>query len=383
MENRRLRIAQIAPLQEAVPPALYGGTERVVAYLCDALTEIGHEVTLFASADSATSARLVAGRKQAIRLDASPLKSDVAAHLAMLDEVRKRADEFDVLHFHTDLLHFPFFEDRAERTVTTLHGRLDLKDLRDVYRRWPRYPLVSISQHQRRPLSFANWVATVPHGLPTQMLRAPERCAGDYLAFLGRIAPEKRPDRAIAIAKRAGIRLRIAAKVDPADRAYFRECIEPLLSDPLIEYVGEIGEREKSDFLGNAKALLFPIDWPEPFGLVLIEAMACGTPVIAWNCGAVAEIVDDGVTGFIVSSEDAAARAIGRLAQIDRRSVRRTFERRFSARAMAYNYLEVYRERLAGHRAETSPAWARRPSSDGFHAARGGRPDISADSVST
>jgi len=351
MEHGRLRIAQVAPLYEAVPPALYGGTERVVAYLCDALVDLGHDVTLFASADSRSKARLVPMRSQAIRLDTSALKSDVAAHLAMLDEVRERADEFDVLHFHTDLLHFPFFEDIAERTVTTLHGRLDLKDLRDVYQRWPQYPLVSISDHQRRPLSFANWFATVPHGLPADALLPSAMRAEGYLAFLGRIAPEKRPDRAIAIAKRAGVKLRIAAKVDPADKAYFHEQIEPLLGDPLIEYIGEIGEREKSVFLGNATALLFPIDWPEPFGLVLIEAMACGTPVVAWDCGAVREIVDDAVTGFIVSNEREAVAAVNGLGRIDRGTVRHVFEHRFSAKAMAHNYLELYRRRLrTGHR---------------------------------
>jgi glycosyltransferase involved in cell wall biosynthesis len=256
------------------------------------------------------------------------------------------ADEFDILHFHTDLLHFSFFEDIAEPTVTTLHARLDLKDLVDVYRRWPEYPLVSISQHQRRPLSFANWVATVPHGLPADVLRPPVTPAQGYLAFLGRIAPEKRPDRAIAIARRTGRKLRIAAKVDPADKAYFQEHIEPLLDDPMVECIGEIGEKEKSDFLGNAAALLFPIDWPEPFGLVLIEAMASGTPVIAWDRGAVAEIVDGGVTGFIVSSDDEAARAITRLGRIDRRAVRSAFEQRFTANAMARSYLELYRCRL-------------------------------------
>jgi len=346
MKHSRLKIAQIAPLYEAVPPALYGGTERVVAYLCEALDDLGHDVTLFASADSATEVRLVPGRKHAIRLDGAALKSDIAAHLAMLHEVRRRAGDFDILHFHTDLLHFPFFEGLAERTMTTLHGRLDIGDLEDFYARWPQFPLVSISRHQRGPLAFANWAATVPHGLPDHLLHAISQPSQDYLAFLGRIAPEKRPDRAIAIAKRTGRKLRIAAKVDPADKAYFHERIEPLLDHPFIEFIGEISDAEKSAFLGNAAALLFPIDWPEPFGLVLIEAMACGTPVIAWDCGAVSEIVEDGVTGFIVSGETAAAAAVERLAAIDRQNVRRHFERRFTARAMAESYVALYRRNL-------------------------------------
>ncbi|MFC4727662.1 glycosyltransferase family 4 protein [Coralloluteibacterium thermophilus] len=342
-----MRIAQIAPLYEAVPPRLYGGTERIVAYLSNALVELGHDVTLFASADAQTRARLVPVRDQAIRLDPAPLKSDVAAHLVMLQEVKRRAREFDVLHFHVDLLHFPFFEDIAGRTLTTLHGRLELKDLAEAYRAWPHYPLVSISEQQRRPLRFANWAATVPHGLPGTLYVPPARPRGDYLAFLGRMSPEKRPDRAIEIARRAGWPLRIAAKVDSADEAYFRERIVPLLDDPGIEFVGEIGDAQKADFLGNAAALLFPIDWPEPFGLVMIEAMACGTPVIAWGCGSVAEVIDDGVSGFIVHDMDTAVAAVGRLPQLDRTAVRAVFERRFSAHVMARQYEEIYR-RLAG-----------------------------------
>ena len=336
-----MKIAQIAPLCEAVPPPLYGGTERIVAWLTDALVDLGHEVTLFASADSRTRARLVPGRDQSLRMDPA-LKSDVAAHLAMLHEVRERAADFDVLHFHVDLLHFPLFADIAERTITTLHGRLDLKDLPGAYRRWPRFPLVSISDSQRRPLRFANWRGTVHHGMPESLLPFSPDAAGGYLAFLGRISPEKRPDRAIAIARAAGMPLRIAAKVDDADRRYFHERIEPLLDDPLVEFVGEIGDAGKARFLGDAAALLFPIDWPEPFGLVMIEAMACGTPVVAWDCGSVPEVVDDGVTGRIVDSLEAAAAAVHEVAGYDRARIRATFERRFSAAAMARRYEDLY-----------------------------------------
>jgi glycosyltransferase involved in cell wall biosynthesis len=345
-----LRIAQVAPLYEAVPPRLYGGTERIVAHLTDALVDLGHEVTLFSSADARTRAKLVAVRDQAIRLDPHPLKSDLAAHLSMLHELHGRRDDFDIIHFHVDLTHFPFFEDLADRTVTTLHGRLDLADLPEVYRRWRGYPLVSISNSQRAPLPDANWLATLPHGVADTTYTfnaAPD--TPPYLAFLGRISPEKRPDRAIAIAKQAGMRLKIAAKVDPADVAYYREVIAPLLDDPLIEFIGEIGDCDKSAFLGNATALLFPIDWPEPFGLVMIEALACGTPVIAWKCGSVPEILDDGKTGFIVENEDEAVRAVTRLHMIDRLNVRAAFEQRFTATVMARNYLRLYWRLLAGN----------------------------------
>jgi len=337
-----MRIAQVAPLYEAVPPRLYGGTERVVAHLTDALVTLGHDVTLFTSAEAQTLGRLAAVRDQAIRLDPAPLKSDLAAHLVQLAEVRRRANEFDVIHFHTDMIQFPMFEDMAERTLTTLHGRLDLKDLAGVYGRWPQFPLISISDDQRRPLPFANWAATVHHGMSADLYRFSPASEG-YLAFLGRISPEKRPDRAIAIAKAAGRRLKIAAKVDAADRAYFEDVIEPLMAHPLVEFVGEIGDAEKSAFLGGADALLFPIDWPEPFGLVMIEAMACGTPVIAWENGSVPEVVDEGLTGFIVRSEAEALAAVRRVAGLDRPAVRARFEERFSALAMARRYLEIYR----------------------------------------
>ncbi len=341
-----MKIAQIAPLYEAVPPRLYGGTERVVAHLTDALVELGHEVTLFSSADAETRAELVVVRDQAIRLDPAPLKSDMAAHFSMLAEVREQKSRFDVMHFHTDIAHFPFFEDIAGRTVTTLHGRLDLKDLPEVYRRWSKYPLVSISDSQRTFLPFANWAGTVYHGMPAELYKLSASPRG-YLAFLGRISPEKGPDRAIAIAKRLGMRLKIAAKVDAADANYFREEIEPLLDHPLIEFVGEIGDAQKSEFLGGAEALLFPINWPEPFGLVMIEAMGCGTPVIAYDCGSAPEVIENGVTGYIVRDEDEAVAAVQAARRLDRREIRRRFDRRFSSIAMARAYLDLYADRLA------------------------------------
>jgi glycosyltransferase involved in cell wall biosynthesis len=342
-----MHIAQIAPLYEAVPPRLYGGTERVVASLCDALVDLGHDVTLFASAESRTKAKLVAARAHAIRLDPDPLKSDVAAHLSMLQEVKHRARHFEVLHFHIDLLHLPMFEQDAHRTVTTLHGRQDLQDLQKAYAQWPAFGLVSISDYQRTPVPFANWLGTVPHGLPPAAFQLSETPAGDcpggYLAFIGRISPEKRAEVAIAIAQRARIPLKIAAKVDAVDREYYESTVRPLLDDPLIDFIGEIDEDQKSAFLGNARALLFPIDWPEPFGLVMIEAMACGTPVIAFKNGSVPEVIDDGVTGFIVRSIEQAVAAVEGLGEIDRETVRATFEQRFTAERMAHDYLNIYR----------------------------------------
>ena len=352
-----MKIAQITPLYEAVPPRLYGGTERVVAHLCDALVDQGHEIVLFASADAQTKAELVAVRDQAIRLDPTPLKSDLAAHMSMLSEVRRRAGEFDILHFHVDMIHFPFFEDIAKRTLTTLHGRLDMKDLDGVYARWPNFPLVSISDDQRRPLPKANWAGTVHHGMPADLYRFSAQPNG-YLAFLGRMSPEKRPDRAIAIAKRLKMPLKMAAKVDRADAAYFHERIQPLLNDPLIEFVGEIGDAQKSEFLGGATALLFPIDWPEPFGLVMIEAMACGTPVIAWRSGSTAEIIEPGVTGFLVETDAEADQAVLRVAGLDRAAIRRRFELRFSAQAMARRYVDLYQRATGRGKAAGPPSEA-------------------------
>ena len=329
-----MKIAQVTPLYEAVPPKLYGGTERVVAHLTDALVELGHEVTLFASAEARTKARLIPVRDQAIRLDPAPLKSDLAAHMTMLAEVMDRVDEFDIIHFHTDMIHFPMFRRCADKTLTTLHGRLDLKDLPQVYERWSEYGLVSISDAQRRPLAFANWKATVHHGMPAEQYKFSPKADG-YLAFLGRISPEKRPDRAIEIALKLGRRLKIAAKVDAADKVYFEQKIKPMLDDPLIEFIGEIGDHQKSEFLGGAEALLFPIDWPEPFGLVMIEAMACGTPVVAFRCGSTTEVIEDGATGFLVDTLEQAVAATDRAIMLDREAVRARFELRFSATAMA------------------------------------------------
>ena len=339
-----MKIALVAPLVEPVPPPLYGGTERVVAHLGEALVSLGHDVTLFASGDTWTSARLVAARERALRLDPAPalLKSELAANLTMLHLVRERADEFDVIHFHIDLVHFPFFEHIASRTLTTLHGRLDISDLPEVYRRWRQYPLVSISNAQRRPLPRANWLATVHHGIPMDRFGFSSASEG-YLAFLGRISPEKQPDCAIEIARRAGMPLKIAAKVDPVDASYYAAKIEPLIkSSSHVEYLGELGDQQKNELLGGATALLFPIAWPEPFGLVMIESMACGTPVIAFDCGAVAEVVDPGTTGVVVHSIDEAAEAVRRIDTLDRRQIRATFERRFSSLTMGRSYLRLY-----------------------------------------
>ncbi len=341
-----MKIAQVSPLYEAVPPRLYGGTERVVAELCETLVDLGHEVTLFASGDSATRANLVAARGEALRLDPSPLKSELASHLSMLSEVKAQKDRFDIIHFHTDMLQFPMFEDCAQRTVTTIHGRLDMKDLSSVYRRWSKFPLVSVSNAQRVALPFANWAGTIYHGVSADLSWFQSR-PGGYLAFLGRMSAEKGPDMAIAIAKQLGLPLKMAAKVGVDDEPFFEEQIVPLLDDPQIEYLGEICQDEKPAFLGGAMALLFPIDWPEPFGLVMIEAMACGTPVIAFPHGAAPEVVDEGVSGFLVDDVESAVAAVKAADSLDRREVRRRFDRRFSATAMARGYLDLYADRLA------------------------------------
>jgi glycosyltransferase involved in cell wall biosynthesis len=341
-----MRIAQVAPLFESVPPQLYGGTERVVAFLTDELVRLGHDVTLFASGDSRTAATLVPICERALRLSGD-WRDPMAPHVLMLGEVARRAAEFDVLHFHISALQFPVVRGlRDIAHVTTLHGRLDLRELQPLFRAFPDVPVVSISDAQRDPLPFASWVGTVHHGLPPRLLTAADS-PGTYLAFLGRVSPEKRVDRAIAIATGCGIRLRIAAKVDPADADYFEREIRPLLDHPLVEFIGEIGESQKSAFLGGARALLFPIDWPEPFGLVMIEALACGVPVIAFAGGSVREVVEHGVTGFVVESVEEAIDAVRRIGEIDRRACRATFERRFTVNQMASRYIRIYRRLVA------------------------------------
>ncbi len=339
-----MRIAQIAPLAEAVPPRLYGGTERVIWWLTEALVELGHDVTLYASGDSETSARLVPCAETGLRL--AGINDHVASLLAMLERVRRDAGQYDVLHFHVDFLHFPSFRPLADKCLTTLHGRQDLPDFQPAYRAFPEMKLVSISDDQRAALPNANFAGTVHHGLPRDLIPFDPQ-GGDYLAFIGRISPEKRPDRAIEIARRAGMGLKIAAKIDHADRAYFEDRIAPLLDDPLIEFVGEIGDAEKPAFLGGARALLFPIDWPEPFGLVMIEAMAAGTPVIAWPCGSTAEVIEHGRSGFIVDSVEEAVAAVEATVCMPRGGVRAAFEARFTARRMALDYLRLY-EGLSG-----------------------------------
>ena len=342
-----MRIAQIAPLYEAVPPKLYGGTERVVSFLTEELVALGHDVTLFASGDSVTRAELDPVWPQALRLDPS-IRDQWAPILLLLEAVRRRADEFDVLHFHMDYLPFSLFNRQPTPFVTTLHGRLDLPELQPMFRAFPDVPLVSISDSQRRPLPDANYVATVYHGLPAGLLMPLDGVRPEYLAFLGRVAPEKGPDAAIRIARACGIPLKIAAKVDRADCGYFESVIRPMLADGGVEMVGEISDARKPAFLSGAVALLMPIAWPEPFGLVMIEAMACGTPVIAFNRGSVPEIIDDGVTGIIVENESAAIAAVSRLTRLSRMKVRARFAARFTARRMAQDYVAIYRD-VASH----------------------------------
>jgi len=336
-----MKIAQVAPLMESVPPKTYGGTERVVSYLTEALVELGHDVTLFASGDSCTRAHLVPVVQQSLRLD--PQRPDwLMWHTVMLDQVFQQAPDFDVVHFHVDFLHYPLVRRCPTPCLTTLHGRLDLPDLALLHRHFREQALVSISHAQRKPLGDGTrWLATVHHGVPEALYTFRER-PGDYFAFVGRIAPEKRVDRAIQLAQATGVKLRIAAKVDRVDEAYFERAIKPLLHHPLVDYIGEIDETQKDEFIGGARALLFPIDWPEPFGLVMIEALACGTPVIGWRCGSVPEVIEHGRTGFVVEDMGQAVEAARRIGEIRRGDCRNAYERRFTARRMAEHYLEVY-----------------------------------------
>jgi glycosyltransferase involved in cell wall biosynthesis len=337
-----LRIAQVAPLYESVPPAKYGGTERIVSYLTEELVREGHQVTLFASGDSRTRARLISPCERSLRLDAD-CRDPLAAHMAMIEQVAQLQAEFDILHFHTDYLHFSVSKRLATPSLTTLHGRLDLRELPMLFRVFPDVPLVSISTAQRAPLAGLNWIGTVYHGLPPDLYRyddAPE----EYLAFVGRVSPEKGVDRAIEIAKRVGMTLRIAAKVDPADRAYYESEIKPLLDHPLIEFMQEIDDGDKQELLGKARALLFPINWPEPFGIVMLEAMACGTPVIAFPCGSVPEVIDPGITGVIVQNIDQAAEAVKNIGTLRRQKCRDTFEKRFTDARMVRDYMTLYRK---------------------------------------
>ncbi len=339
-DEQKMRIAQIAPLTEAVPPRLYGGTERVVSYLTEELVQLGHDVTLFASGNSITSARLEPGWPIALRFNSS-LRDFQAPHTLMLESVSDQADDFDILHFHMDYWPFPLFSRQRTPMVTTLHGRLDLPEQGLIFDRFRHVPLVSISDAQRRPMPAANFVRTIHHGLPPDLL-VPQPVKPSYLAFLGRISPEKSPDRAIRIARRAGIPLKMAAKIDRVDEVYYRERIRPLIDGRHVELIGEIGDADKAEFLSGAVALLTPIDWPEPFGLVMIEAMACGTPVIAFSRGSVPEVVDDGLTGFVVQDEPGAVSAVPLAAALPRGAIRRRFEQRFNARRMAEDYVDLY-----------------------------------------
>jgi glycosyltransferase involved in cell wall biosynthesis len=341
-----MRIAQIGPLTEAIPPKLYGGTERVVHWLTEELVALGHDVTLFASGDSVTSAKLEAMWPQSLRLSGS-IRDPNALHMLMLEVVRRRAEDFDVLHFHLDYYPFSLFSRQSTPFVTTLHGRLDLPEHQPVFSAFSSIPVISISNAQRRPVPQAGWVRTIYHGVPENLLR-PQPATPSYLAFLGRIAPEKGVDQAIKIAGRAGLPIKIAAKIDKADIEYFETEIRALFDLPHVEYIGEIADKDKSEFLSGAIGLLMPINWPEPFGLSMIEAMACGTPVVAYNRGSVPEVVEDGVTGFVVEDALSAMHAVRRLPQLSRASVRARFEERFTARVMAKEYLATYRSLMSG-----------------------------------
>lgn len=344
-----MKIAQIAPLTESVPPKRYGGTERVVSYITEALVDLGHDVTLFASGDSQTRAKLEAVWPKALRADYS-VRDRIAPHMLLLERVRQQADQFDVLHFHMDYYSFSLFGRQSTPFLTTLHGRLDLPEQQPVFNAFTHAPVVSISDSQRRPLPQADWRRTIHHGLPLNLLRPPASPQGGYLAFLGRISPEKGIDKAIAIASRCGLPIKIAAKIDAADNAYYTDVVAPLLAQPHVEFVGEIADRDKSQFLGNAVGVLLPVDWPEPFGLVMIESMACGTPVIGFNRGAVSEVIEDGLTGFVVEDELGAVAAINRLGSLDRRAIRARFEARFSAERMASDYVATYQELIRERR---------------------------------
>jgi glycosyltransferase involved in cell wall biosynthesis len=339
-----VRIAQVAPLTESVPPKLYGGTERVVSWLTEELVKQGHDVTLFASGDSQTAAELVTVCNKALRLDET-CRDPFARHVMLITEVSKRGRQFDIIHSHLDYFLFPYLRHMSVRSLHTLHGRLDIPDLKPLYEEYLDMPLVSISNHQRTPIEAANWAATIYHGLPDDMYSF-TAMPSDYLLFLGRICPEKRPDRAIEIAKRAGMKLVIAAKVDPVDRKYFEDEIKPMLDPKFVDYIGEVNDGQKNELLGNAKALLFPIDWPEPFGLVMIEAMACGTPIVAFDCGSVAEIIEEGVNGFRVSTIEDAVRAVEKIDAIDRIACRNTFMENYTSRRMAENYVDLYTQIL-------------------------------------
>jgi glycosyltransferase involved in cell wall biosynthesis len=337
-----MRIAQVSPLFESVPPKLYGGTERIVSYLTEELVHLGHEVTLFASGDSVTKARLVSPWCCALRLQ-EDCKDQIVHHFTMLEMVQKEIKNFDIIHYHIDYLHFPLSRRSKTPNISTLHGRLDTPDLRPLYKEYADIPVISISDSQRRPLPSINWQKTVYHGLPEDLYKLTPN-DGKYLAFIGRFSPEKRADRAIELAIKTGIPIKLAAKVEKLDQEYFETTIKPLLNHPLVEYIGEIGESDKNEFLGNALALIFLIDWPEPFGLVMIEAMACGTPVIAWNNGSVPEIIDHGSSGYIVSSMKEAEEAVLNLHKLKKSKVREVFETRFSAKKMAESYLDAYGE---------------------------------------
>lgn len=349
-----MRIAQVSPLYESVPPKAYGGTERVVSYLTEELVRQGHDVTLFAAGDSVTSARLSAPCTRSLRLDELCIDK-LAHHVLMLEQLSKEIESFDVVHYHIDYIHFPLSRRQRVPHLTTLHGRLDIPDLFPIFKEFREMPVVSISNAQRAPLPWANWLGTVYHGLPQDLYRFQPK-HGSYLAFLGRISPEKRVDRAIETAQRVGMPLRIAAKVDAADTEYFQTVVKPLLKDPLVEFLGEIGDSEKEAFLGNALALLFPIDWPEPFGLVIIEALACGTPVIAYGHGSVPEVIQDGVTGFIVHDQQEAESAIRRVPALRRADCRRAFEERFSVSRMVEDYMAIYQKLLERNAPQNTPA---------------------------